>query len=127
MINTTDTGLKMLSALADKLGTTTEHIIQVYSKQAQISGALDLICTAASFLGALGLLYFGTMKFRKAVRNGYDDWEILCVSPLIILALFTAVLFFVFLAYTPDNVSKMANPEYWAVHELMGTIFGGQK
>ena len=71
-----DQTLQLLKQLADKLGTTAEHLWAVLVKQAGIEARMD-----AGFAGMFLLLLIGSLVFTgyawvKKQEEQYSDWEI---------------------------------------------------
>jgi len=113
MNETTD---KLIRELADKLGTTTEHLWNVLIKQAAISGAGNLI-TAIVFL-ALTTIAFIVVR-KKASRT--DDSEIIYMF-WVMFFLGSFVMVGISIVSLSDAASAILNPEYWALKEVLKEI-----
>lgn len=105
----------LLRELAEKLGTTTEHLWGVLIAQARIEGWVDV--------GWLALLICVTVPFAKfcmqwlSKERQYNE-EARGIILFVAGALLT-VTWFATLARVPLMLAAFFNPEYWALHELM--------
>jgi hypothetical protein len=112
-----DKTLQALTALAAKLGTTAEYLWGVLLKQAPIQGALDLAVIAA---WAAACVWLVRLVHRKTTGDDpeWDD-ELGRVFAWIgtgIACILTAVIGGLSIA---GAVTAIANPEYWALRQIL--------
>ncbi len=108
---------KMIRELAEKLGTTTEHLWGVLLAQAPVAGVWSAMAAMGYVIGAVLV----TIIAYKVVRH---LWE---VEREEVLAWFTGVvclIWFViccigFSSYIYDAVTAFYNPEYWALQNIL--------
>ena len=115
----------LIEKLAEKLGTTAEHLWGVIITQAQISGLVDLIiCTV---LVALAVVAVRFVKHKTTKPEETDDdryqhaeWEDegagLAWLGVAILLLIVGL---VVIGSAQDIVAAFANPEYWALKRVL--------
>ena len=109
---------QMLERLADKLGTTVDHLWSVLVHQAPITASSDI----AVFFASILLLYFVAKKIVKSTNDesGFlhhkEDLAVLAwIGWFIASALVGVMLFFNF----EFIISGFLNPEYWALRQLI--------
>lgn len=108
----------LIRELADKLGTTGEHLWGVLLRQASIYGTYWLII---SMLFILGPLWF----FRELKRNrtseepdemwGFDVEFVGVVGSIVSFILLLTVV----LGVEESVITPLFNPEYWALKQLL--------
>lgn len=111
----------MLAELAEKLGTTIEHLWGVLLQQSFIFGI------SASLISMIMLaILIGVFYYLKKVGNERrkKDWECeYAVDPLIIgwvFFIFIAIVFpIVILVTFYEVVTAFFNPEYWALQTIL--------
>ena len=113
---------KLLSQLAEKLGTTTEYLWGVLIKQARIeaiTGILDIIL----FIALLIPFYIYIKWFSKHYRKLYDnDTEILHWFITVIVGIIMVIWFFVCICDINNIITALNNPEYWALKQVMSLV-----
>jgi hypothetical protein len=105
---------KMIEDLANKLGTTTEHLWGVLCRQAPISAVVGLACDAA-------LLLIVVLAWHKLSRVKYEHWDNDFGKGVMYggLALATAITVACALGALPTEIAGLVNPEYWALKQLL--------
>jgi len=120
-----DKTLQALTTLAAKLGTTAEYLWGVLLKQAPLTGAIDMLLTAAWVIGAVMWCRFVIRKTteRKATdddRYPRADWEsepaFFAWVSAVAVALIAGLAVSSGLATT---VAALVNPEYWALKQIL--------
>jgi len=117
----------LLEKLADKLGTTSEHLWGVLTTQAQISGAVDLAVIVAATLAAGVATRIVWRKSSIGVdsegRYLAAEWseEKIFFARLAAggLVLTAAALI---LTSAHSVASAFLNPEYWALKQVLGIL-----
>ena len=108
---------KLIRELAEKLGTTTEHIWSVLVTQAPISSSINL----AIVIGFAVAVYASYKQVsRKAVSEG--EWDDHCGSMIfawIAWVAFTFVAIIVICSSLDDIAAGLLNPEYWALKQII--------
>jgi len=110
----------LIQQLAERLGTTTEHLWGVLVRQAPISGTVDLLAMG----GFVFVTYWLFRLLLRKTKQWKDDHvpdapflEVVLWAGWALLAVFTTV----FLAVDAANVvAAFVNPEYWALMQLVG-------
>lgn len=117
--------LETLTALANKLGTTTEYLWGVLLKQAPLTGAIDMLLMAAWVVGAVmwcRLVVRKTTEPKATETDRYPsaDWRgesaFFAWASAVAVALIAGMVVSNSLAYT---VAALANPEYWALRQIL--------
>lgn len=105
---------QLIRELAEKFGTTAEHLWGVLIRQAPISGVIGLALDAL----LLWLVYFawknlGNIKFDKWDE---DFGKGMLYSGLIVAS---ALVLIGVAVYFPVQLSGIINPEYWALKQIL--------
>ena len=107
---------KALAKLADKLGTTAEHLWQVLIRQARVE-----VVTDTGFILLTAVCLYGLWRWWKsALKRDPDDGEMI---GLVICSICGLVLFIASLVNVYEIPTLIFNPEYWAIQQ----IFSGLK
>lgn len=110
---------KLLSQLADKLGTTSEYLWTVLVRQAPISGAVDVLQYAliaiAVWLYIKGLprAHARFEAFDTELSGGFYIFGGGFILVTLVLVAFFAV---------GNTVTAFVNPEYWALQHVLSAI-----
>lgn len=109
--------LKLLDKYATELGTTTEYLWEILVSQAYVSGITSIMLAIASLIAFLIIPASYLVLERKADID--EEWWIVYT----LLSMVIAVLSIAFLSISISNmVTALANPEYWALKEILNTI-----
>jgi len=106
----------LIKQLADKLGTTAEHLWGVLVKQAPISASVDLVASILLVIVFIAV-WVRTIKLLYRKKDEYDFEEkslfigIACVVSAIIIPLISRTL--------TTTLAGFYNPEYWALRQLI--------
>lgn len=124
-----DKTLELLKQLADKFGTTVEHLWGVLVKQAVISATVECVMTIATVSAWVWLFRFvrkktaepaGSEPDSRWVREGCAEWtEEVAVIAWVFVAV--ALAFVVAQIYFAVDIGMTAalNPEYWALKQII--------
>jgi hypothetical protein len=118
--------LQAMTALAQKLGTTAEHLWGVLLRQAPISGAIDLAFMAALVVACI--VWWRAVISKTTERKRTDDdrypraeWAeegaFFAIASAVMLTLLTLILCAE--GFTMA-VAAFVNPEYWALRQIIG-------
>ena len=116
----------LIEKLAEKFGTTAEHLWGVLVTQAPISGFVDLVICAALVFAAAGVVQFVKRKTtapKETEENRYTraEWDAeggeLAWAGAAALCLIVGV---VVIGSAQDIVAAFFNPEYWALKHVLG-------
>jgi hypothetical protein len=110
---------KLLRELAEKLGTTAEHLWSVLIRQARIDAvtSIVLLVATASFLAVL--LWLARFSCKKGIDSINDDGWIFATVVFAIGAIILAVTLIVQVSELGLIVSGLCNPEYWALKQII--------
>lgn len=112
---------QLVRELAEKLGTTADHLWAVLVRQAPITSTVR-VCILG--LVALALLAVGVMALRAFRRRRFPKAG--DISPEALGIFFWCVACGVFVIGTltslPIIIAGFANPEYWALQEVMRSL-----
>lgn len=116
---------KIIQQLADKFGTTVEHLWAVMVRQARVEAVLDIFWILALIATLVLTAWFVRYAWRKTKEEDYsnrwDEEAVVVISVVcgIISALITVPII-ALLSY--GLVSKLFNPEYWALQQILDAI-----
>ena len=116
--------LDFLKDLAAKLGTTADHLWAVMIRQARVSFFCDLLLYLL-IGGLLGVAYKLAKRLANAAdgKASYED-DTMQVTGLIVIVIIAVVLVLYAVFNIQDTVTKIANPEYWALQQILETAKG---
>lgn len=109
-----DKTLQALNALADKLGTTAEHLWGVLIRQAPISGCVELI---SLIICLVPTAVVGRVLYKRAQNNDFyqDVYFFSFVSVFLVLLVFDSAL----ISRIDIIIAAFINPEYWALMQIL--------
>ena len=108
---------KLIQDLADKLGTTAEHLWGLLVRQAPISASITLALIIATGVAAY-IAIRSAITFSKKYEddNDYEAATAICT----VVAGFLGFLFVITLCLEADLVAAgFFNPEYWALKQVL--------
>jgi hypothetical protein len=109
---------QLIERLAERMGTTAEHLWGVLVRQAPISSASKL---AGFLVLACVLVVLYRVVVKKTKPGG--DWNDGCGSIMLpwgAWGLMTVILLAVFMGEVGNIVAGFVNPEYWAMRVILG-------
>lgn len=110
---------QLIKQLADKLGTTTEHLWAALLRQAPISATCTIICFVIMLIVAW-LLFKTGIKLGKMKEDRWDIDKEVCQAIVWTLAgCLVAVTCVVFCFQLDMVMAGFFNPEYWALKEIL--------
>jgi hypothetical protein len=113
--------LQRIDALAAKIGTTAQHIWDVYVAQAKVEGVRDLmivgIMLTMAIVTGIGFKWFW-FKAKKA-DSDIEDFFVFMAGFCVIAFIISVVCTFSF-AYSA--VGEFLNPQYWAFQHLTADL-----
>lgn len=116
---------QFITQLAESLSTTSEYLFSILTRQAVVHGAIGLILEILVFIGT-GIwiskclkFYAWAKKLDKEETYGDNDlgYFLFYASGFII-----ALLFITAICNMQDTLTKVINPEYWALREILDFI-----
>lgn len=111
---------ELLQSLADKFGTTVEHLWGVLIKQAAISASVSLIISCTLVVSAIAIFKF-IQKKTKEPENGNAEWrEEGAFIAWFVFAIFSLVSFIIIIESLNIITAGFLNPEYWALMQIKG-------
>jgi len=118
----------LIEKLAEKLGTTAEHLWGVLLHQAPISGAVDLATVVVMVLAAVGLVRFVKGKTTTPAETEDDryphaEWEDEFAGfAWLVTAIYLIITGLVVIVSPQGIVAAFFNPEYWALSHILGKV-----
>lgn len=107
---------QLIEKMAEKLGTTAEYLWAVIIKQAPITAVTNI---AGIIIMVLVLLISATL-IRKFIKDdACDDADFYRPMAWLFWAVLTIVFTFVTLDSISTTVTCLANPEYWALKQII--------
>jgi len=118
----------LIEKVAEKLGTTAEHLWGVLVQQAPISGAVDLavvtgLVTSAAWF--LRLVIAKTKRPVETIENRYPraEWgDDASFAAWVVAGIWCGAAFVALVASIQGIVAAFANPEYWALRRLLALL-----
>lgn len=111
---------ELLQSLADKFGTTVEHLWGALVKQAAISASLSLITSCLLVVCAIALFKF-IQKKTVAPEHAYAEWrEEGAFIAWASFAIFSTLSFTIVIGSLDIIAAGFLNPEYWALMQIKG-------
>lgn len=108
-----ETTEKLIRDLAERLGTTTEHLWSVLIRQAPMTCTAELL----GMLTLFAMLIYFAKKLLAWKSDGYDQEEKVVATALWALAFCLLTVFFT--ANAGTWLAGFVNPEFWALHQLL--------
>lgn len=110
---------KLIRELAEKLGTTVDHLWGVLVRQAPIDGCASIISWL--FIAALiaGMFFFVRYGFRRAETCVGGGWAIASVMMAFVAAILAIALVVIVCTDLSTTIAAFKNPEYWALKQLI--------
>jgi len=107
-----------MKALADKFGTTVEHLYTVLCKQAIVDGVgYFIVCGICLFL----MIGFGYV-IKLIIKYGEEWGEADRLASYVICIIVVAICFIVCSTDAINGMKHVVNPEYYAVKEVLKNI-----
>lgn len=103
--------LTALTALATKLGTTSEYLWSVLLKQAPISGMTDLILITAMITLTAIYTRLVIKYFPELDEDSFGAWAVAAI----LVSLSTVIT----LSSAGNIIAALFNPEYWALRQIL--------
>lgn len=111
----------ILTLLAERFGTTVNHLWEVMIRQAYISAGVHIFQLVVVVVGFIyGYKLFNWLREERETADDefYYDMGVIALATL---SGFTAVIAFFSL---PDLATKLFNPEYWALQQILDALGG---
>ena len=111
---------KFLEKLATELGTTAEYLWTVLIKQSQVDAIVNF-----TFVGIMALIMIvGLVLIARIIKLDSDDGYDLSTRDVawIFYGIVMAAAFITFVACLVPAIGQVANPEYWALEQVLGTV-----
>lgn len=118
-----DKELQALTALAEKLNTTAEYLWGVLVQQAYISFWTDIVQYLITVVVVYFAIRFCSFAWKTSEDNTYDvdkDFGFKALS--IISGIIATILIIAFIFSIEGTITKIANPEYWALKQIVSTM-----
>lgn len=106
-----------LDRLSDSLGVGIDQLFESLMQQARIAGTWNILWTLAA---ATGL--YATLRWRRRSEPAYDDGEEAYRMVAYVVALVALCIIALLASYWAATC--FANPEYYAIHEILSSLGG---
>lgn len=113
----------LLERLAEKLGTTVDHLWLVTVNQAHVYVISWLLYLAIAVLSFGGLVYMARLyeKFSENIMG--DDWRSTCTMiGAIVFGILAIGITIHHMVTFEDFITAIYNPEYWALKEILNQL-----
>lgn len=110
-----------LAALAEKLGTSVDHLWAVLVRQATLEGYIALCQYAILILVSPFLFSWYKRTAAKMEDKNFDEREGMMVMLCIVIGVWS-VASLVAAFSTSETITKLGNPEYWALKEILRSV-----
>jgi hypothetical protein len=123
-----DKTIALIEKIAEKLGTTSDHLWGVLLHQAPISGTVELSTVVVMAFAAVGLVRLvkgKTTKPAKAEDDRYPraEWEgEVAIFAWLATAAYLIITGAVVFGSAQGIVAAFFNPEYWALSYILGKV-----
>jgi hypothetical protein len=123
-----DKTIALIGKIAEKLGTTSEHLWGVLLRQAPISGAVELSTAVVMAFAAVGLVRFVKGKTTKPAKTedkrcSYAEWkDEVAIFAWLATAVYLIITGVVVFGSVQEIVAAFFNPEYWALSYILGKV-----
>lgn len=104
--------LKTLAAMAEKMGTTADHLWQVLLRQAPISGLIDLCVMLAWLAASVAMLRLA----HKKQDSGDEGLVVALWAGAVCVLAISAV---IISCGASSVIAAFLNPEYWALMQIL--------
>jgi len=113
----------MLKTLAEKLGTTVEYLWEVLVRQAYVSAITDIIMLVLFIIAGTLFWRFHKKCTDRGWYNGeYPEYIGVASIPMILGSVAYFIWFIVILISIHNMITGFANPEYWALQQILNQI-----
>lgn len=113
---------KLLSELAEKLGTTAEYLWEVLVKQAPVAGIGEVLSLVAGFV-TLSVISFVFLKLYKKYTEGSSysigDGDVFVGMITFLVGMVWVAFFFISINSITNIITCFTNPEYWALKQIL--------
>ena len=122
--------LQRIDALAAKIGTTAQHVWDVYVAQARVEALRDTLAFIAFLLIAGGLVRLAMFAESRASamkqtrQSCFDDEGMGWMVVTVFAPLASLVFVIISLTYAYNSIGEWVNPQYWAFQHLAQDIRG---
>ena len=111
-----DKALELLNRLAEKFGTTVEHLWGVLIKQAPISAVSEMVMTLIFAIVWMWTIRFVHIK-TTASEEPWDEMETTLAWGMVVS--FGLILMINIYCTVTSSLTAFLNPEYWALKQLL--------
>ncbi len=115
----------VLKELATQLGTTVEYLWTIMVTQSVILGVSHALVWLTTTLFVFILIKKFIKFYERTTLNDRrqdDGEEMFTVAGTIILAIVTVLLTLFFIGGTATTITKIFNPEFWALEQIMDKL-----
>lgn len=118
-----ESAARALDGLADKLGVATERLWIALLRQAPVDASVDLFLGLVAAPLAIWFLARKLARLRAVFEKGDDEFQDALLMIFGGLGLLVACIFeATFFCSLSTILSGFFNPEYWALHEVLGLL-----
>jgi tellurite resistance protein TehA-like permease len=110
---------KLIEELANKLGTTAEHLWGVLIRQAPITATTDLLLLVAACIGLIIIARVLPKVVRKFEEGDEGIGDLFIIIASIIFGILCLIILVLSLCELGTTLSGFFNPEYWALKQIL--------
>lgn len=110
---------QLIRELADKLGTTTEHLWGVLVKQAPLSATVEIMYALAACALLATCVKMVSWAGKRIIEGEDEERDVMAMVWGITIGIFSIILVATAVANAATTLSGFLNPEYWALKQLL--------
>ena len=111
---------KVLDLLAERFGTTIEHLWEVMIRQAYIEAIMGIFVFALLLVVNIKFIKWAKPITTNDDHETWEKWGVDGVMPVMASGFIMLVISCIAFLMTIDNlVAKLVNPEYWALQQIL--------
>lgn len=114
--------LSLIQQLAEKLGTTTEYLFSILILQAKVTIFQNIFFIILFLVSTFFMFKIGKVRYKNMKEEYEDFFDGAHGWILAIWAIINAIWFFGTISIIIEISTCIANPEYWAIQQILKQI-----
>jgi len=111
----------LLEKLANKLGTTIEHLWNILIHQAYIEAFKNIIMIAFFIIAEI-LIFKYAVRYNKGKSLEDIDNDFRSITVIILFIIISVFTIIMIASLIPETIDAIFNPEYWALNHILKLI-----